>query len=159
MSELKGVKSTYRNARRPRPTNNGLQGCLPLLVAIAGFVLSAVWLFSGDGPGNGSGRKGRCFRMRRNLAHVVEVRIQRQPSWLSGDQGTKVVHGREASAEVKQRQPLRRKHLRTLLDAGVIRGVPVCASQGPLRTPDSYHYVAYVRDDGLVSLRCRVHNW
>ena len=154
MNEIEGVKSTHRY--QPRPSFTVFDQMAALL--IAAFLLGLCRMVLGI-SGLDNSRRGRCERMRRNLSHVVMVQVRRQPSWLSGDQGVEEVRVPARVATLAQGQPLRRRHLRELLDKGVLKGVPVCAEQGPLLRADSYHYSAHVNARGQVTLRCRVHSW
>jgi hypothetical protein len=158
MKLMKGVKTShYRTTYPPASRPSSGRGCFAVFVLLVGAVLQL--LSSAFPVATSPGRRGRCYRMRRDLAHVVEVQIRRQPSWLSGAQETEVVRGPDPLEALRRGQPLQRRHMRALMAQKVLRGVPVCAEQGPLRRPTSSHYDVYLLDDGQVTLRCRVHGW
>lgn len=137
----------------------GEAGITGVLIMMALFFAS--WL-AGQAPLQlSSSRSRRCRVMREDLAHTVQVELERQPSWLAGpDHGRDVARASSSSHEhLREGYPLRRRDMRALQVNGTLKGVPVCPEQGPLTRPDSYHYVAYLRSDGEITLRCRVHHW
>ena len=151
----------YAVAPRPSPPAPS-----PAYLAGASFLVLLLGLFlqlllSAGSVGLSPSRRARCYRMRSHLARVVEVEIQRerQPSWLAGPQEAETVRLPDAQARLRRGEPLLRMHLTRLLADGAMNGVPVCPEQGPLRHPDSWHFVAHLADDGAISLRCRVHGW